>query len=81
VTKGEALHVPLVEESAASLQTPQTLSDREREHIAAVLEQTDWRIKGPRGAAVLLGLNASTLYSRMKKLGIPHRSQKDGPPT
>jgi PAS domain S-box-containing protein len=79
VTKGETLRVPLLEEAAPSLQSPQTLSDREREHIVAVLEQTGWRIKGPHGAAVAVGLNPSTLYTRMKKLGIPHRGQKDAP--
>ena len=42
----------------------------EREHIAAVLKQTAWRIEGPRGAANILGINPSTLRSRIKKLGI-----------
>ena len=36
--------------------------------------QTGGRIKGPGGAADLLGMNPSTLYSRMKKLGIPSRN-------
>ena len=36
--------------------------------------RADWHIKGPKGAAAALGLNPSTLYSRMKKLGIPNRS-------
>jgi PAS domain S-box-containing protein len=42
----------------------------ERRHIAAVLKQTGWRIEGPRGAAAVLGINPSTLRSRIKKLGI-----------
>ena len=41
------------------------------------LEKTGWRIKGPNGAAALLGLNPSTLYGRMRKLGIPGHSRKD----
>jgi len=49
---------------------PRTLSDVEREHIVAVLEQTAWRIEGPKGAALILGLHANTLRSRMKKLDI-----------
>jgi hypothetical protein len=37
------------------------------------------RIKGPSGAATMLGLKPSTLYSRMQKLGIPtHRQKTDG---
>ena len=41
------------------------------------LESTGWRIKGPKGAAMALGLNPATLYSRMKKLGIRPGRQSD----
>ena len=37
---------------------------------------TRWRIKGPKGAAAALGLNPATLYSRMKKLGIRPRADR-----
>jgi PAS domain S-box-containing protein len=47
-----------------------TLKDFERTHILRVLEQTKWRIEGPKGAATLLGLRPSTLRSRMRKYGI-----------
>jgi formate hydrogenlyase transcriptional activator len=47
-----------------------TLADVERDHILGVLEALEWRVRGPGNAAEELGLNASTLYSRMKKLGI-----------
>jgi formate hydrogenlyase transcriptional activator len=46
------------------------LQEVTRRHMVAVLKQTSWVIEGPRGAARLLGLNPSTLHSRMKKLGI-----------
>src|SRR5262249_54330829 len=42
----------------------------ERDYIVAVLQHTNWVITGPRGAATVLGLNPSTLRSRIKKLGI-----------
>jgi formate hydrogenlyase transcriptional activator len=48
----------------------ETLADVEREHIRAVLKQTRWVLSGSRGAAARLGMNRSTLYFRMKKLGI-----------
>ncbi|MFT5089490.1 MAG: formate hydrogenlyase transcriptional activator, partial [Planctomycetota bacterium] len=41
-----------------------------RHYIRQVLEHTGGTIRGKEGAATLLGLNPSTLYSRMKKLGI-----------
>jgi PAS domain S-box-containing protein len=49
---------------------PATLEANEREHIQAVLRQTNWVVEGPRGAAKILGLHPNTLRSRMKKLGI-----------
>jgi len=42
----------------------------ERDYIVTVLRHTHWVITGPRGAATVLGLNPSTLRSRIKKLGI-----------
>jgi formate hydrogenlyase transcriptional activator len=42
----------------------------ERDYILTILQQTDWVITGPRGAAKLLDLHPSTLRNRMKKLGI-----------
>jgi formate hydrogenlyase transcriptional activator len=49
---------------------PLSLKALERAHVLAVLEQTGWRIRGPRGAAVVLGLPPTTLENRMKRLGI-----------
>ena len=46
------------------------LAELEHDHICQVLQTTGWRIDGPKGAAVLLGLNPSTLRARMRKFGI-----------
>ena len=51
-----------------------TLTEMERDYIIQVLEETKWRIDGPKGAALVLGLKTSTLRSRMKKLGIQRKS-------
>jgi formate hydrogenlyase transcriptional activator len=48
----------------------ETLEAVERRHVEATLARTAWVIEGERGAAAALGLSASTLRSRMKKLGI-----------
>jgi chemotaxis protein methyltransferase CheR len=50
--------------------TQKTLEEVERDHIIRVLEQTDWRVSGKKGAAEILGLNRSTLRARIRKLGI-----------
>ncbi len=48
----------------------ETLENVERNHIIRALQQTDWVIHGKKGAAELLGINPSTLRSRMDKLAI-----------
>jgi len=61
---GKAGDSPTAEEETVSLE------EHERRYIQEVLEKTGGIIKGPRGAAALLGLHEATLRSRMKKLGI-----------
>jgi formate hydrogenlyase transcriptional activator len=48
----------------------QSLADHERDYIAKVLEQTLWRINGPKGAAQILDMHPETLRARIRKLGI-----------
>lgn len=47
-----------------------TLAELERDYIIHILEETHWKIEGPYGAAEILGLNPSTLRTRMAKLRI-----------
>ena len=47
-----------------------TLEENERLHIRQALATSGGRLYGPDGAAALLGINPSTLRSRMKRLGI-----------
>jgi len=57
-----------------------TITENERDHILSALEKCNWKIQGLGGAAELLELNASTLSSRMKKLGIEKKisAKNDG---
>ncbi len=50
-----------------------SLADAEREHILGALRETGWVLGGPEGAAARLGMKRSTLYKKMKKLGISRR--------
>ena len=52
-----------------------TLEEVERDYVIRVLEDRGWRIEGPHGAAHVLGLNPSTLRTRMAKLGISKPNQ------
>jgi hydrogenase-4 transcriptional activator len=47
-----------------------TLEEVQRQHILRALERTHGRVAGDFGAARLLDLNANTLRSKMRKLGI-----------
>ncbi len=46
------------------------LQQLERENILRALESTDWRVAGKGGAADLLGMNPSTLNSRIRALKV-----------
>lgn len=47
-----------------------TFVEMQREYIIQALSKTKWKISGENGAAQLLGLNAKTLESKMRKLNI-----------
>ena len=53
-----------------------TLAELERRYITSVLEFTGWRVSGYQGAARILGLNAKTLDSKMRKLKIIRPKKK-----
>jgi formate hydrogenlyase transcriptional activator len=55
-----------------------SLDDVERQHIESVLNQAKWMIEGEHGAARILGMNPSTLRSRMQKLGIQRPARSSG---
>ncbi|ABQ26845.1 sigma-54-dependent Fis family transcriptional regulator [Geotalea uraniireducens] len=78
VSTGNGLHVRLPEGSGEEIARPLLMDEVERQHITGVLQRTGWRIKGENGAARILGMNPSTLYSRMQKLGIAVRNGQDG---
>lgn len=47
-----------------------TMEELQRQHIKYVLEKTGGRVGGCDGAAALLGMKRTTLYTRMRKLGL-----------
>lgn len=65
-------HVSQLE--SETIRTAKELEALERANILRALAVTKWKVSGEQGAAKLLGINASTLSSRMKALKIqkPH---------
>jgi formate hydrogenlyase transcriptional activator len=73
LTVGEQLRPPLEwlkRNMDSNSLRPVTLEDAERDHIYRTLEMTNGIVAGPNGAAARLGMKRSTLYFRMRKLGI-----------
>jgi formate hydrogenlyase transcriptional activator len=70
LTNGKTLVLQLPKLGAPERGSHHTLEDTERKHILAVLERIGWRVGGRGGAAEILGLKRSTLYSKMRKLGV-----------
>jgi PAS domain S-box-containing protein len=69
--QGSVLHVAdQFEQPKETSELTKTLEEIERDHITRTLDQTGWRVEGPNGAARILGINPSTLRTRMVKLGI-----------
>ena len=72
---GPRLTVPLAHLArrstpAAQGESTSTLEGVERAHITRVLEEMNWMLGGPRGAAPRLGMKRTTLQSLMKRLAI-----------
>ncbi len=63
-------HIGFLTAPEAKPQDSPTLEEAECRLIQEALEKTGGVLAGPKGAAALLGMNRSTLWSRMRKLGI-----------
>ena len=70
VTEGKELLLDVPEKSARPSPKHTTLEEVEQQHILKTLTSCRWKIEGKDGAAKRLGINPSTLRSRMKKLNI-----------
>lgn len=70
VCKDGELEVELDERCAKSPPSADALSSVVRTHVLRVLDDCNWVIAGPHGAAARLGMKRTTLNARLRKLGI-----------
>jgi formate hydrogenlyase transcriptional activator len=63
-----------LEKTTANGTLHDVLEKSERQEILKALEQSDWVVAGPQGAAEKLGMKRSTLQQRIRKLGIARLS-------
>lgn len=57
-------------EAAPHVRTEAEMQRAVRQNIISCLRESGGKVSGPEGAAALLGVRATTLYSRLKSLGI-----------
>jgi transcriptional regulator with GAF, ATPase, and Fis domain len=73
LSDGKSLVLPEIKKDVlySSIDTQrQTLKDYERLYIIDTLEACKWRVSGPHGAARILDVKPTTLFAKMKRLGI-----------
>jgi len=75
LTKGNELQIPLFPAgpqagAKAAFDDLPTLDDLQRRYIRHVFDYVKGRVSGPGGAAEILGMKRTSLYSRMKALGM-----------
>jgi formate hydrogenlyase transcriptional activator len=75
VAKGPRLVIDLPRDTTAARSDRLTLFEVEADHIREVMRNVGWRVRGPGGAAELLGMKPTTLDSRMAKLGVRRPSR------
>ncbi len=70
---------PSISAEPVPLLTRRELKQQEREAIAAALAQAGGKVSGPDGAAALLGMKPTTLYSRIAALGLKRKPEQPAP--
>jgi formate hydrogenlyase transcriptional activator len=77
LTRDTALQAPVDELSYNGRNPPVVGTRDEHDEIVRILKVTSGRVGGPDGAAARMGINRTTLLSRMKKFGIDPRMHRD----
>lgn len=79
ICDGAVLSVDIPKNTLSMSDENKTMIEVEREYLLKILERVNWKIEGNNCAADITGLNASTLRSRIKKLGIQRSKIQTAP--
>lgn len=63
-------------ERSGRVLTEKEMREYQKQNLAAALEQSNWRVSGPHGAAELLGVKPTTLADRIHTFGIKKPAKK-----
>lgn len=72
--------IPVAARPARKIMTEREMQALEVENLVLCLRETGGRVAGPGGAAELLGVRQTTLYSRIRKYGITRAQYDTDPP-
>jgi formate hydrogenlyase transcriptional activator len=78
LTENRVLQLPPLPSAPPNQAQPVTLADAMRLHILRALEESNWVVGGPGGAAARLGVKRTTLIDKMQKHGLTRRVQHAG---
>ena len=60
----------IIARTAGEIMTESDLRELQKNNLLAALQQTQWKVSGPGGAAELLGVKATTLADRIRTFGL-----------
>ncbi|MDH3553187.1 MAG: sigma-54 dependent transcriptional regulator, partial [Gammaproteobacteria bacterium] len=63
-------------EDHARVLTETEMREYQKQNLVAALDQTNWRVSGPDGAAELLGVRPTTLADRIRSFGLKKPAQR-----
>ncbi len=64
------INSPTQELNKERIYTDEEMKEKEKQNLVCALKQCEGKVTGPNGAAELLNMNPTTVYSRIKKLNI-----------
>jgi len=69
-TRAATIAAEIVAPDERAVLTEKQMRELQRQNLLAALKQSEWRVSGDSGAAVLLGVKPTTLADRIKSFGI-----------
>lgn len=69
-TGGEIRSSAIADRDEGEIMTESDFRELQKNNLLAALQQTDWKVSGPGGAAEILGVKATTLADRIRAYGL-----------
>jgi transcriptional regulator with GAF, ATPase, and Fis domain len=70
VREARPVDITPVAQRITGILTEKEMREYQKQNLIAALEETNWRVSGPDGAAELLGVKPTTLADRIRSFGV-----------